>query len=111
MNGTELIAAERQRQIEQEGWTPEHDDEHDGGCMAVAGACYALWAASKLTAQEWWRKQFAFNAQRLWQWDADWWKPKDPLRDLVRAGALIAAEIDKLQRSTDAKPTDTKGQP
>ena len=33
-----------------------------------------------------------------WPWSDKWWKPKDKIRDLVRAGALIAAEIDRLQR-------------
>jgi hypothetical protein len=28
MLGIERIAAERQRQIEKEGWTPAHDDQH-----------------------------------------------------------------------------------
>lgn len=34
--GIEAIAAERQRQIEKEGWTPEHDDTHGAGEMAEA---------------------------------------------------------------------------
>jgi hypothetical protein len=35
----------------------------------------------------------------FWPWDQDWWKPSpDPIRNLVKAGALIAAEIDRLQR-------------
>jgi hypothetical protein len=42
MTGAELIAAERQRQIEVEGWTPEHDAAHDGGELAIAAACYAV---------------------------------------------------------------------
>lgn len=29
--GIELIAAERKRQTEQEGWTPEHDEQHEFG--------------------------------------------------------------------------------
>jgi hypothetical protein len=37
--GAEMIAAERQRQIEAEGWTPEHDDEHDDVEMVQAAAC------------------------------------------------------------------------
>ena len=36
MSGIERIAKERQRQIEQEGWTPEHDDHHAEGEMAAA---------------------------------------------------------------------------
>lgn len=34
-----------------------------------------------------------------WPWATDWWKPSDdPITNLVRAGALIAAEIDRLLR-------------
>lgn len=98
--GVDLIAAERQRQISQEGWTPEHDDEHDPGELSSAGAAYALNAACAL---------WPLNGTPLddppvcWIWDRKWWKPKDPLSDLVRAGALIAAEIDKLQRKNGDK--------
>ena len=41
MNGIERIAKERQRQVSVEGWTPQHDDEHKDGEMAIAAACYA----------------------------------------------------------------------
>lgn len=101
-NGIDLITAERQRQISQEGWTPEHDDEHDPGELCSAGAAYALNAGCVL---------YPLNGTSLdeppdcWMWDKKWWKPKDPLRDLVRAGALIVAEIDKLQRATKANKT------
>jgi hypothetical protein len=38
------------------------------------------------------------------EWNVDWWKPSDdPIRNLVKAGALIAAEIDRLQRKAEAK--------
>lgn len=42
MSGVDFIATERQRQLDDEGWTPEHDDIHTLGELAVAGACYAL---------------------------------------------------------------------
>lgn len=81
--GIELIAAERKRQVEAEGWTLEHDDNHKTGELSDAAACYAL---GKRTA--------------AWPWSIDWWKPTpdDRVRELVKAGALIAAEIDRLQR-------------
>ena len=91
--GVDLIAAERRRQVEQEGWTAEHDDHHVGGEIAGAAACYAL-ASGVLTEEG-----LADYRPRLWPWAEDWWKPKDPLRNLVRAGALIAAEIDRLLRA------------
>lgn len=99
-----MIAAERQRQVESEGWTTEHDDTHRMGEIARVAACYA-------TPQSW-RKQVLANGcgmevrldfiSYLWprQWDFKWWKPTpgDRIRELVKAGALIAAEIDRLQR-------------
>lgn len=81
------IAAERRRQIEVEGWTPEHDDQHIRGELAAAAACYA---------------HFGWMARRApteWPWDAEWWKPKDRRRDLIRGGALIVAEIERLDRA------------
>ncbi len=104
MSGIELIAAERLRQVEKENWTPEHDDTHTAGSLAVAGACYALQAASKAGELHGsWKRNYHETSERLWPWKGnhsnEWWKPSpDPVRDLVRAGALIAAEIDRLER-------------
>jgi len=101
------IGAERQRQRDAEGWTPEHDDEHTSGEMARAAACYALSAAdtkpllatlgANFAGQTAWSGQVSF-VTLLWPWATKWWKPKDRRRDLVRAGALILAEIERLDR-------------
>ena len=40
--GIELIQEERTRQVQEEGWTPEHDEEHGDGELALAAACYAI---------------------------------------------------------------------
>lgn len=80
------IAAERKRQIEVEGWTPEHDDEHRGGVMALAAGCYALASTG------------APRAAEHWPWDRNWWKPKDRRSDLIRAAALVVAELERLDR-------------
>lgn len=99
--GTELITEERQRQIEVEGWDSEHDDEQDAGSLAVAGACYALDVVAKnKKADISWQARYAQAAGEFWPYDREeWWKPTiDPVRQLVKAGALIAAEIDRLQR-------------
>lgn len=87
--GIELIADERKRQIEVEGFTPENDDRWVGGEMAMAAICYAQDGAKSPGF-----KPFGFP------WDEEWWKPcpDDRIRELVKAGALIAAEIDRLQR-------------
>ena len=83
------VLAERARQIEVEGWTPEHDDQHRSGQLADAAARYA--AAGGGTFPD---ERTAF----LWPWAASWWKPTNRRRDLVKAGALILAEIERLDR-------------
>lgn len=99
MNGAELIAQERQRQIEEEGWTPEHDDEHTESELARAAICYTIAGlhpsespdgiyATEHFATVWWPAR----------WAASWWKPAGRVKNLIKAGALIAAEIDRLQR-------------
>lgn len=106
MTGTELIAAERQRQIEVEGWTQEHDDEHEAGQLAAAARCYTKTAqlqVCRLASRKPGRPEFT------WPWDDDAWKPSDdPIRNLVKAGALIAAEIDRLQRAKDTLEMEQK---
>jgi hypothetical protein len=96
-SGIDLIADERLRQVSQEGWTPEHDDEHDGSELADAAAAYALQASGEFSL-----------ASRHWPFD-DGWKPSsDPIRNLVKAGALIAAEIDRLQRVSQGQAQTPK---
>ncbi len=105
MTGTELIAAERQRQIEVEGWSPEHDDEHDDAELASAALCYTVHANHQVqfpSAAPLSTEMYIGPTGRLWPWSPDWFKPSgDPIRNLVKAGALIAAEIDRLQRIKD----------
>lgn len=93
--GIELIAEERARQVSKEGWTPEHDDDHDNGSLAAVAAQYALIAREQVLGD---KGPFA-PTPGLWPWDVEWFKPKDSIRNLVRAGALIAAEIDRIQRA------------
>ena len=75
------IAQERVRQIEAEGWTPSHDDQHTDRQMARAAACYAIG-----------------GAMMFWPWSEKWWKPKSPHRNAVRAGALLIAELARMAR-------------
>ena len=83
------VLAERRRQVEAEGWTPEHDDEHDQHMLATAGACYALY----------WMNESG-KPLPIWPWQASWWKPSaDPRRNLVKAGALLLAEIERIDRA------------
>lgn len=100
--GAERIATERQRQMDVEDWTPEHDAEHDPGDLIRAAFTYLTWDYSEtherdvlLSRPVRWRRA----ASALWPWQPEWFKPSDdPIRNLVRAGALIAAEIDRLER-------------
>ena len=72
--------------MREEGWTFEHDDTHRRGEMARAAACYALHGLN-------------VKGRPRWPWSHSWWKPRNRVSDLVRAGALIAAEIDRLHRA------------
>jgi|ERR1041385_2674586 hypothetical protein len=118
LNGVELIRLERVRQITKEGWTTKHDDGHTDGELAIAGACYAV--GSKRThvrrmlnsargmedAGYIYDYSKAKPEQISWPWEAEWYKPgKDRIRQLVKAGALIAAEIDRLKRASASHRT------
>lgn len=89
------VLTERQRQVEGEGWTPEHDDTHANGEMAGAAACYALTGVSG------WAPERAIL--RFWPWALKWWKPSTPRRDMVKAAALAIAEIERLDRAALAE--------
>ncbi len=95
MSVIDEIAAERQRQIDVEGWTLEHDDKHMDGLLARAAASYAL--AGGLVVRN--RHSLHRVFLTVWPWLARRWKPKNPRRDLIRAGALIVAEIERLDRA------------
>ena len=113
MSGIERIAAERRRQIEVEGWTAERDDEiHTGDQLALAAICYA--SPVEIFIE---KKQNVRNSRNQlvgsrilfedpWPWAPCWDKrdcsrgspTEQRIRDLEKAGALIAAEIDRLER-------------
>jgi hypothetical protein len=93
MTGAEMIANERQKQIDADGWTAEHDDDHSGGEMIEAAVAYARFGSAP---------RFAAWAPSCWPWDQAWWRPGERIRTLVKAGALIAAEIDRLQRTYES---------
>lgn len=106
--GAELIAEERARQVNVEGWTTKHDDQHDLGELTEAALCYGTVAGAEIRgscAEEWPVGMFQANGCLVdWPWDEKWYKPSDdPIRNLVKAGALFAAEIDRLQRFLASK--------
>ena len=89
------VLAERRRQVEVEGYTPEHDDAHDRGELAGAAAAYAAY-----------RSQVAPEVimgdeiiGTLWPWPGEGsYKPKNRYDDLKRAAAFLIAEMDRLNR-------------
>ena len=94
--GAYLIQKERERQIEEEGWTEEHDKHHTTEEFIKAAIAYLMYNIdSKVTDYKYVAKV------SWWPWDKQWYKPKTKLRNLVRAGALIAAAIDKLQKDEE----------
>ena len=103
----ELISMERTRQVFQEGFTPEHDDQYTGHELSLAAIAYAKHAAERgWIIGENPRPDLGIGLDRYasekapdeWPWEKKWWKPTTPIRDLVKAGALIVAEIERLQR-------------
>jgi hypothetical protein len=106
-DGADMIVEERDRQVDEEGWTPEHDRRHGDEQLARAAAAYAMpWR---------WREMTLLNQSvRQWLWPRSWRFKSDVqpglegdepvttrVRDLVKAGALCAAEIDRLQRQLE----------
>ena len=81
----DLIAAERVRQINTEGYSSAHDDGHVGGELALAATAYCCSAAG--------------CSPDMWPWETEAFKPRGKRRDLVRAAALIVAEIERLDRA------------
>lgn len=88
IDGAALIYAERSRQMHEEGYTPAHDAEHDPNDLTWAAWCLLDAAASDAAAIE--------EPPKMWPWGPESWRPdQTPLRRLIIAGALIAAEVDR----------------
>ena len=94
------VLVERQRQISAEGWTPERDDRYSSGDMASAAACYAT--------QGRYHYPEPGKPGPNWPWAAEWWKPADYRRNLIKAAALLLAEIERIDRAEKgAAPAST----
>lgn len=93
------VLAERRRQVEQEGYDPEHDDEHPNGEIAAYAAFYAMPPA----AREWPATETGYGDTLAQAIVPEGW-PIPPngerRRELVKAGALILAEIERIDRAT-----------
>lgn len=99
MTGVEMIAQERERQISAEGYSAQH--AHTDGSLALAAACYCVPAPIYTI-------EFCGDGDthEVWPWDADEEEKIyacDEIRRLTIAGALIAAEIDRLIRARELR--------
>ncbi|MET3820464.1 hypothetical protein ACVK00_003151 [Burkholderia sp. PvR073] len=82
------VLAERHRQILHEGMTPDQDDRYTEAELSRAAAAYILSACGFSNA----------ITLDFWPWSTDWWKPTTPRRNLVKAAALIFAEMERIDR-------------
>ena len=128
--GAQLINRERLRQITEKGWTPEHDDEHHDGALAMAACCYAAPLPIFVWVPELKNRAVFVDP---WPWEDGYdnryrcggrakipgptlpnpgtYTPEERLDLLVKAGALIAAEIDRLLRLKGSEPTTPNPEP
>lgn len=98
MTGEALILAERERQIAVEGHAPRQDDQYTEGQLCAAAECYE--AAGDVIAMGGEMRELP---EATWPWSSGWWKPsEDPVRNLVKAGALYRAEADRYLRRNSA---------
>ena len=104
MTGSELIARERARQITDEGWTREHDEQYTGNELAYAAMSYLKPVKEEVQKEiggdvaDPTFQVYTVKCEKDWPFDPMWWRPspEDRVKELVKAGALIAAEIDRL---------------
>jgi hypothetical protein len=101
----EEIDRERFRQVYGEGFAIAHDDEHNRGELAGAAGNYAINASCQINSGDGVSCDAPPDADSWPGWP---WKPKDARRDLIRAAALIVAEIERLDRAR--KPEASDGQ-
>lgn len=99
------VINERQRQVNQEFYSIENDDEYKENELVRAAACYTNnvvsrgWTYSESDLETYQSEE----APDFWPWDLDFWKPKSPRKDLVRAAALLIAEIERIDRAQEQK--------
>jgi hypothetical protein len=96
------VLRERARQVSGEGWDAAHDDAHTLGELALAAACYAINPTSVLARREPapYRLRESWHGWLRWPWAVTWWKPRDRRSNLVRAAALLIAEIERVDRES-----------
>ena len=106
--GVRLIARERDRQIFDEGFDGDHDDDHNGGELISAAQAYL--SAGRAAGNGFDIQGYYSDPPATWPWDSSGWKPSQHAeRNLVKAAALVCAEIDRLSRKALAGVTFTGG--
>ncbi|MBH3307890.1 hypothetical protein I5P84_00290 [Pseudomonas mosselii] len=94
------LLAERRRQVREEGHTLERDDQYTEGQLAQAASAYAFWADPRGASQDD-HIDYLYSSQvGLYPWAKEHWKPTSQRLMLIKAGALILAEIERLDRHT-----------
>ena len=103
--GVEIIAEERQRQMDVEHWSLEHDLKYKKNELANAAATYAMDADCRDALTHFFAESTLSGIPPTWPWDEEWYKPTpdDRIRELAKAGALIAAEIDRINKMNEIK--------
>ena len=98
MTGLEIISKERHRQISEEGYTINSDQENDNEELACAAAAYATPKMKRTYLYRWDRDKGYIPSIFPKEWMIKYWKPSpdNRIKELAKAGALIAAEIDRL---------------
>lgn len=97
----ELITEERKRQIEVKGYTPEHDDTHTNGELAMSAAAYAARPNINVNIGKHQGVFLTIKRGMLWPFESSSFKPSysnDRKRELVKSVSLMIAEIERLQR-------------
>lgn len=102
------IAWERRRQVEQEGYHPRADDCYTSGQLPAAAQSYVLAFRARQSPGTALRYEGSDRPlpPKCWPWSHHAWRPKDDRRDMVRAAALVAAEIDRVLRATNTVLTE-----
>jgi hypothetical protein len=111
--GAWRITQERIRQIEEEGFGRFHDADHENGELLEAAHCYMMAAQASYYGTD----NVSFDGfhpgeypSQYWPWHRKWWKPSEsPIRNLEKAGALVAAEIDRLSHAIEREVNEETG--
>ncbi|MDF8363323.1 MULTISPECIES: hypothetical protein [Achromobacter] len=92
------VLAERRRQVDEEGFKVADDNRYQEGQLSAAAAAYTIDACANVAGHA-----SLSKPPSVWPWDPKWWRPEGARRNLVKAAALILAEIERLDRAAIAQ--------